>query len=272
MAAHDPSRPTAVATKVVAVDENDYQHLPHDERGAGGFSSYWRDIHQTATEALARGEQHLLRPLLAAEFDQFCRNTGLRPRSRAGLDAYTAVPADREELIAFSGEPVEMLRQTMVYERENWVMMTLCGRIFDLAAEQGGNRVVGEARHEAGNLLDRLLRRSRRHDDVVLVAKAGGGLPLGSYAITVGTPADDTAIDSRDRNRFTSLLAASLLAGAAGVLTLRTPDPSGDHLLVWRMADQMLLPTEHGELMLEPAAGHDQTVTYAPGFELMTHG
>ncbi|MFK0047803.1 hypothetical protein ACIQU4_27710 [Streptomyces sp. NPDC090741] len=269
MASHDPSRPTAVATRVVAVDKNDYQHLPHDERHAGSFSSYWRDIHQTATAALARGEQYLLRPLLAAEFDQFCRGAGLRPRSRAALDAYSAVPADREELVAFSGEPVEMLRQIMVYERETWAMMTLCGRIFDLAAEQGRDHVVGEARHDARNLLDRLLRRSRWHDDVVLVAKAGGGLSLGSYAITVGTPAGDTAIGSRDRNRFTSLLAASLLAGAAGVLTLRTPDPGGDHVLVWRMADQRLLPTEHGELMLEPAGGHDQTVTYAPGFDLM---
>jgi hypothetical protein len=256
---------------VVAVDEADLHLLPPGERCGGDFEQYWRQVHADARSSLAHGAVPTLRPLINFDFDRYCREHGLSLRSQAGFDAYARLEVPHGEVFVFGGEPADMLLQAMVVERNAWAMMIRCQGAFRLAAEQFGDEAELEARRVARGLLDALLEGAQDNDEAVLVAKAGGGLLLGAYAVRVTAPtAMRPSLETRDSHRFVTLLAASLLMAATGTLVLRTPSSGSSRVRVWELDNQRLTPSNHGELLLEAVGGDRHPVEYVPGFALVS--
>ncbi|MFJ4879761.1 hypothetical protein ACIP93_31790 [Streptomyces sp. NPDC088745] len=256
---------------LVAVDERDLAFVP-EARGSGqSFSLYWHSVHARAEEALTRGEQPLLAPLVDFAYIRACNDAGLDPRSKAGFNAYAGRLHPVDELWPFAGESPEAMLREMRREQSAWAMMIRCQKVFGAAHSRFGPQAEAWARDCSTRVLHALIDEVHGGDApstaayglVTLVAKAAG-LELGAYSLAVEA-GPKRGVQDRDRERFAAALGASLIAGAKGVLTLEIGDAR--RVQVWELADQRLTPSEHGQLLLEPD-GHDALQpqpVYVPG-------
>ncbi|MEV5279739.1 hypothetical protein ACFYMW_25735 [Streptomyces sp. NPDC006692] len=250
---------------VVAVNERDLQSIPGLGAGRDSFDSYWFEVWSQAHKLLAAGVRPLLRPFDPEDFIRYCRAAGLPDRSLEAFATYVRQEVLEDELVAFQGEPPEMLLQLAANERDAVAMLTRCRRVLDVAVDQFGTEARTWARTLASAVLDAVLEQSAEGDEVVLVAKAGGGLPLGAYSISVPCRGPE---GERDRTRLTTLLAAACLASAKGVLVLRRHTGESPEVHVWELANQRLTPSEHGQLILEREGVGGEMERYVPGFAL----
>ncbi|MFI6283027.1 hypothetical protein [Streptomyces sp. NPDC050988] len=260
-----PAQSMARPTMVVAVNERDYEAIPAQARQGDSFAAYWSEAWARTNKCLAEGGRPLLRPLIVEDFTRFCQTAGLSVRSPEAFAAYAAQEVPENDLVVFLGEPSEMLLHIMVLERDAVMMMARCNAILRAAVDQFGEQARAWARSFASAVLDAVLEQTADGDEVILVAKAGGGLLLGSFALSLPCRGRE---GERDHRRLSTLLAASCLAGAKGVLGLRKRTGHGVETLVWELADQRLTPSDHGRLILEPDASQDELDRYLPGFPL----
>jgi hypothetical protein len=207
----------------------------------------------------------LLRPLVPEDFLLYCRAAGLSERSPESFAAYARQEVPEDELVVFHGEPSEMLLHLMEHEKDAVAMLARCRAVVAAAVDQFGTEARTWAHGFASTVLDAVLEQAVEGDEVVLVAKAGGGLPLGAYALSVPCLGLEGA---RDRMRLTTLLAAAFLAAANGVLALRRQSGEGVEVQVWGLADQRLTPSEHGQMLLEREGVDGAAERYVPGFTL----
>lgn len=252
-------------TLVVAINERDFRYIPEQGGGRDSFAAYWSETWLQANKCLAEGIRPLLRPLVPEDFIRYCRAAGLSERSPETFAAYAREVAPENELVVFGGEPPEMLLHLMAHERDAVAMLARCRAVLAAAVDQFGVEARTWAQGFASTILDAVLEQTVEGDEVVLVAKAGGGLLLGSYALSLPCCGPE---GERDRMRLTTLLAASCLAAAKGVLALRRQSGEGVEVQVWQLADQRLTPSEHGQLILEREGSQGEAERYVPGFAL----
>jgi len=253
---------------VVAVYEDDYGFVPEQSLGRPSFDAYWRQVHAQASELLEAGTTPLLRPLVDVEFRRFCRDSGLLPGSAAAFEAYAQRRLPRDELVEFDGCPVEPLRRLMLHERDTAAMMWACDLFLRAAVDQYGDEAKAWAFDSAWRVLDAVLAGASAGDTIIFISKLGDGQPLGSYGLAVGDEAGAASDARRDRTRLSTLLSASLMVPASGVLALRSEREDGATVQVWEYARQRFAPSEHGRLILEAHGGDEASVQYVPGFEL----
>lgn len=257
------------ASMLVAVDERDLRFVP---RAQGSFSVYWRDVHARAVQALSAGEPVLLAPLVDFAYVKGCEEAGLDPRSEKGFRAYASRWVPRNELWSFAGETADEMLLQMKREQQAWATAVRCRSVFDAVNAQHPGAEAWARSYSAGvltALTEEAVRRAESRGGaggrIALVAKAGD-LELGSYAMPVGVIGGEIRVPDRDRERFVALLGGSLVAASSGVLTLVTGDDGPVH--VWTVGRQGLVPSEHGELILEPNDARGRSATYVPGFPL----
>ncbi|MFD7919597.1 hypothetical protein ACFV3R_10270 [Streptomyces sp. NPDC059740] len=254
---------------LVAVDERDLRFVP---RVQGSFSVYWRDVHARAAQGLSAGEPVLLAPLVDFAYVKGCEEAGLDPRSEKVFRAYASRRVPGNELWSFAGETAEEMLLQMKREQQAWATAVRCRSVFDAVNAQHPGAEAWARSYSAGvltALTEEAVRGVESHGGaggrIALVAKAGD-MELGSYAMPVGVIGGEARVPDRDRERFVALLGASLIAASSGVLTL-VPGDDGP-VQVWTVGRQGLVPSEHGELILEPNDGSGGSATYVPGFPL----
>jgi hypothetical protein len=260
----------ARASMLVAVDERDLAFVPDARGRSQTFALYWQGVHAQATAALVKGEQPLLAPLVDFAYIRACNEAGLDPRSKAGFDAYAACLHPRNELWPFAGESAEaMLRQMQA-----WAMMSRCRKVFSAAQTHYGPQAEVWARGCSARVLQALIDEvfaatsaNGAPGGLLTVVAKSGGLELCAYALPVEAGLW-SGIQDRDRERFNAALGASLIAGAKGALTLAVRDEL--RVQVWELANQRLIPSEHGQLILEPNDDRptQPPVQYVPGVPL----
>lgn len=265
---------TACASMLVAVDERDLAFVP-EARGRGqSFALYWHGVHSQATAALAKGEQPLLAPLVDFAYIRACNEAGLDPRSKAGFDAYADRLHPKTELWPFAGESAEAMLRQVRREQQAWAMMSRCRKVFGAAQSHYGPQAEAWARDCAARVLQALVNEVRGEatangapDGLLNLVAKSGGLELCAYALPVEA-GPQSGVQDRDRERFNAALGASLIAGAKGVLTLTVGDER--RVQVWELTDQRLIPSEHGQLILEPNSDRasQPPVEYVPGIPL----
>ncbi|MGW2421385.1 hypothetical protein ACWC0C_19425 [Streptomyces sp. NPDC001709] len=250
---------------VVAINEQDLRYIPEQGGRQPSFAAYWSEVWLQANSCLTGGMRPLLRPFVPEDFMRYCRAAGLSERSPETFAAYARQEAPGDELVVFQGEPPEMLLHLMAHERDAIAMLARCRAVLAAAVDQFGVEARTWAQGFATSILEAVLRQTMEGDELVLVAKAGGGLPLGTYALSLPCRGPE---GERDRMRLATLLAASCLAAAKGVLALRRQAREGVEVHVWELADQRLTPSEHGELILEREGSEGDAEWYVPGFAL----
>jgi hypothetical protein len=257
------------ASMLVAVEERDLRFVP---RTHGPFSAYWRDVHERAVHALSAGDRILLAPLVDFEYVRGCEEAGLDPLSEEGFRAYARRRFRKHELWSFAGETAAGMLLQMKREQHAWAMAVRCRKVFDAVNAQHSDAEVWARTYSARvltALVEEVVRgaaaRSGEAGRIALATKAGD-LELGRYAVPVGVVDRQADVLVRDRERFIALLGASLIAASNGVLTLMIGDDYP--VQVWAVGRQGLVPSEYGELILEPNDAADRTVEYAPGFSL----
>jgi hypothetical protein len=264
----------ACASMLVAVDERDLAFVPDARGRSQTFALYWQSVHAQATAALVKGEQPLLAPLVDFAYIRACNEAGLDPRSKAGFDAYAACLHPRNELWPFAGESAEAMLRQMRREQQAWAMMSRCRKVFSAAQTHYGPQAEVWARGCSARVLQALIDEvfaatsaNGAPGGLLTVVAKSGGLELCAYALPVEAGLW-SGIQDRDRERFNAALGASLIAGAKGALTLAVRDEL--RVQVWELANQRLIPSEHGQLILEPNDDRptQPPVQYVPGVPL----
>lgn len=257
------------ASMLVAVDERDLRFVP---RARGSFSAYWRDVHDRAVRALSAGDQILLAPIVDFAYVRGCEEAGLDPLSKKGFRAYASRRFRKSELWSFAGETADEMLLQMKREQHAWAMAVRCRKVFDAVNAQHPEAEAWARTYSAGvltALVEEVVRgvaaRGVEGGRLALAAKAGD-LELGRYAVPVGVADRRADVLDRDRERLIALLGASLIAASSGVLTLMIDDDAP--VQVWTVGRQGLVPSEHGELILEPNDASGRSATYVPGFAL----
>ncbi|MFJ8785823.1 hypothetical protein [Streptomyces sp. NPDC102476] len=250
---------------VVAINEQDLRYIPEQGGRRDSFAAYWSEVWLQANACLAEGTRPLLRPFVPEDFIRYCRAAGLSERSPQTFAAYARQEVPGDELVVFHGEPPELLLHLMAHERDAVAMLARCRAVLAAAADQFGVEARTWAQGFATSILEAVLKQTVEGDELVLVTKAGGDLPLGAYALPLPGRGPE---GERDRMRLTTLLAASCLAAAKGVLALRRKSGGGVEVQVWELAEQRLTPSEHGELILEQEGSVGEAEWYVPGFPL----
>ncbi|MGW1158945.1 hypothetical protein ACWD48_12095 [Streptomyces sp. NPDC002519] len=257
------------ASMLVAVDERDLRFVP---QARGPVSAYWRDVHDRAVRALSAGDQLLLAPIVDFAYVRGCEEAGLDPLSERGFRAYASRRFRRAELWSFAGETADEMLLQMKREQHAWAMAVRCRKVFDAVNAQHPDAEAWARTYSAGvvtALVEEVVRGAAAYGGesgrLALATKASD-LELGRYAVPVGVVGQQADVLDRDRERFIALLGASLIAASSGVLTLMVGDDGP--VQVWTVGQQGLVPSEHGELILEPNDGSGRSARYVPGFPL----
>ncbi|MFF9076063.1 hypothetical protein ACF1A9_27805 [Streptomyces sp. NPDC014872] len=258
------------ASMLVAVDERDLRFVPGAQVS---FSAYWRDAHDRAVRALDTGEQVLLAPLVDFAYVRSCEEASLNPLSEKGFRDYARRRFRKNELWPFAGETADEMLLQMKREQHAWAMAVRCRKVFEAVNAQHPGAEAWAKTYSAG-VVTMLVEEVGRgaavacggERSLLALATKAGDLELGRYAVPVGAVGRQTDVLDRDRERFIALLGASLIAASSGVLTLTMGD--GGPVQVWTVGRQGLIPSEHGELILEPNDANGRSATYVPGFAL----
>lgn len=231
----------------------------HDFRAMRRYRSFIFDDHPTylrEVEALLRtrateGAVTTIALFDPAEYEQFCRDTGLDPDSPAGRARFTAELAATGPSVPYDGRPLTDLLPGLV---DAAVRQATQEYAAGLLARAGACASCGEdigraAFVRASELLLRILDTSRDGDRHLVCSVSGPPETLLAVLRADDDADGSTRLDEAEALEFTTVLALGLTGHRPGGIVMRTSAPgTPDHVYGWRLRSHGLEPLTAGEV------------------------
>ncbi|HET9380663.1 MAG TPA: hypothetical protein VFP69_07510 [Streptomyces sp.] len=213
--------------------------------------TYLREVEALLRSRAIRGAVTTVALFDPAEYEEFCRDTGLDPDRPVSRARFTAEVAATGPSVPYDGRPLTDLLPDLVdaaVRQATWeYASTLLARAGTCAT--CGEDIGRAAFVRASELLLRILETSRSGDRHLVCSVSGPPETL-LAALRADDAADgSTHLDEAEALEFTTVLALGLTRHHPGGIVMRTSAPgTPDHIYGWRLRGDGLEPLTAGEV------------------------